>query len=455
MIISKINLTDYKANFNRLDAEFYQPSYLEIDNMLSAIGCFPLNQISNKIDVGFVGRMTKHYCNTGVPLIQTQNIDEFFVKLENPIYIDLEFHVFLKKSQISKGDLLIARSGSFGKACVYYGDDIINSSDIIIVKVNDNKYNTNFLSAFLNSKYGSNQLNRFASGGLQGHVNLTILGFLKVPEIDNVQQIRISTIIENAYSLKIKSQSLYYKASKLLENELNLDNIQSLTHTKYTTTFHDIVWGGRFDSDYFRPFYVNLKTQIRNYKNNYEFLLTNIKSIKPNIDPNKFPNSDFKYIELSDINSSLGTIISNKSVTGLLAPSRAKRLVSNGDILASSVVGSIDKSAIVSEKEDGFLASTGFFQFRSSYYSPEYLLLLVRSKLVREQLMQESTGGILSAVPDINLNNIIIPKIPLALQDEITRLVSESHIANRESLRLLDQAKTEVETIIELAAAAL
>ena len=119
---------------------------------------------------------------------------------------------------------------------------------------------------------------------------------------------------------------------------------------------------------------------------------------------------------------------------------------------ASSVVGSVDKAGLVSEKENGYIASNGFFQFRSDYYSPEFLLLLIKSNFVKQQFHQQSTGGILSAVPDQNLKYIIIPKIDIVLQNQITELVKESHIKVRESKQLLAQTKNRVEELIEEAA---
>ena len=75
--------------------------------------------------------------------------------------------------------------------------------------------------------------------------------------------------------------------------------------------------------------------------------------------------------------------------------------------------------------------------------------MLVRSKCVRMQFQQQSTGGILSAVPDSRLKHVIIPKLPQSLQSEITELVKLSHSAKRQSQKLLEQAKTRVEQLIE------
>ena len=181
----------------------------------------------------------------------------------------------------------------------------------------------------------------------------------------------------------------------------------------------------------------------------YQSLLQVVEALSPNINPHKSPTTIFNYVELSNINPSLGMIEGHKPVRGVSAPSRAKRQVLKGDIIASAVVGSVDKAGIVDESMEGALASTGFFHFRTKGSSPYYLLLLLRSNIIRMQLLQEATGGILSAVPDQKLRNIIVPKIPSTIQDELHSLVHDSHQAKRESETLLVKAKKRIEDLIE------
>ncbi len=203
------------------------------------------------------------------------------------------------------------------------------------------------------------------------------------------------------------------------------------------------------DGEYFRPRYKQIRKLIETYKGGYEPLKQRVQCMSPNITPTNTPFEGFHYIELSNINPRIGIVTGNKEVFGKDAPSRARRKVTTGDIIASAVVGSVDKAALISESEEGYLASTGFFHFRSDPYSPEYLLILLRSPIMTEQLVQQATGGILSAVPDSNLKHIILPILPDNIQKEITDLVQKSHSCFRESRQLLEQAKRRVEELIE------
>jgi len=166
--ISVINLSQVISQTLsfRLDSEFFQKLYLNNSNHLRKHGTNRLVNITKKINVGFVGAMVEHYSEEGITLLQTKNINNFFISDFNTIKITNKFHQALKKSQINKNNILIARSGSFGKASIYLEESIINSSDIIIVDADKSLISPLFLVSFLNSKFGIDQMIRFASGGL-------------------------------------------------------------------------------------------------------------------------------------------------------------------------------------------------------------------------------------------------------------------------------------------------
>jgi len=449
---SEVKFSDINNSYGRLDSEYYRPEYLESDKILSTFDIYKLKEVSHKIDVGFVGTMKRYYCDNGIPLIQTQQVKEYFLNMNDFIQITPEFHKKLLKSQINRGDLLIARSGSFGKASIYLENEIVNSSDIIIIKIDENKINPFYVLAFLNSKNGSSQLIRFSSGGLQGHVNLTILEDFKIPKIKIEVQNHIASLVLKSYELTKKSQSLYTQAQELLERELGLDKLVFDKPLSYEARLSEVVGNNRADADYYQTRYKQLRSNISGNRTGIQRLIDFAIVLKPNIDPSKSPSSEFKYVELADINPTLGIINNANTFLGKELPSRARRVVTKGDVIASSVVGSVDKAALVDETNDGCLASTGFFHFRpKKNIKSEFLLLLVRSRCVTMQLQQESTGGILSAVPDQRLRNVIIPNIDLSIQNKIAALVCQSHKNFNQSKQLLEQAKRRVEELIEQA----
>ena len=164
--------------------------------------------------------MAQEYTEDGVWLLQTQNVQEFFLSEASQTRINTEFHHYLDKSKVRKGDILIARRGSFGKASIYLEDEEINSADIIIIRCIEKRVNPFYLVAFLNCTFGTNQLLRYASGGVQGHVNLTILENLKICNLDADFQKRIESICKQSYLAKQQGEQLYSQAQTLLLSEL-------------------------------------------------------------------------------------------------------------------------------------------------------------------------------------------------------------------------------------------
>jgi restriction endonuclease S subunit len=173
-----------------------------------------------------------------------------------------------------------------------------------------------------------------------------------------------------------------------------------------------------------------------------------LKNIPSNFNPADQPDKIFRYVELSNIDSSIGVIDGYSGVLGQEAPSRAKRILRTGDVIVSTVQGSLQKVALVSGEQDGYLASTGFFQLRSKEILPEVLLVLAKSPILQMQLEKQCTGTILTAVPKEGIKNLLIPSLGKSLQEKISDLVHQSHQANKKAKELLEKAKREVENII-------
>lgn len=159
-------------------------------------------------------------------------------------------------------------------------------------------------------------------------------------------------------------------------------------------------------------------------------------------------STTYRYIELADIDNS-GGVTGCTEALGNELPSRARRIVDAGDVLISSVEGSLSSCAIVPEKMDAALCSTGFYVINSDRINSETLLVLFKSTLMQNLLKQGCSGTILTAINKTEFQNIPVPIIESGAQTEIAALVKESFSLKAESERLLDVAKRAVEIAIE------
>ena len=367
---------------------------------------------------------------------------------------------FLPKRVIKKSDWIIknevivtiigATHDIVGRAAIRRERDpySVTNQNVAVIRTNQD-LNPFFLTAYLLTNFGRNQLWRHSRQTEQVNLNCREVERIRIPIPPLALQYKIGKLIDQSFELQNQSKSLYAQAEELLDIELGLDKFKINKPAGYEINLSKMVMNKRMDGEYFQPQFKALKQLISNYKGGFEPFLKNINSIKPNIDPKNSPDLVYQYIELADINTSVGIVNDTQEIVGKNAPGRARRTVEIGDILASAVVGSVDKAALIGINEKGCLASTGFFHFRSRIIQPGYLLILIRSKAVSMQLLQEATGGILSAVPEPNLKKLMIPIINSELQNEINALVKSSHESFKESENLLNNAKQRVENMIE------
>lgn len=80
---------------------------------------------------------------------------------------------------------------------------------------------------------------------------------------------------------------------------------------------------------------------------------------------------------------------------------------------------------------------------------PDYLTLVLNSKLIRMQAERDAGGSIILHWRISEIENVIVPVVNMTIQTQITFLVRESFTLKAESERLLATAKRAVEIAIE------
>ena len=155
-----------------------------------------LDELANEITVGFVGSMTHEYVDKGVPFFRSKNISEYEIEWYDIRYISPAFHRRLKKSVLRPGDVAIVRTGKPGTACVIPDSvDEANCSDIVIVRVNNDKLSAHYLCYFMNS-VASHQVSSHLVGAVQQHFNVASAKTIKIPLPKRDEQEEIVKILK-------------------------------------------------------------------------------------------------------------------------------------------------------------------------------------------------------------------------------------------------------------------
>lgn len=130
-----------------------------------------LEDLAADITVGFVGSMASEYRETGVPFLRTLNLTPLRIVKDNLKFVSQEFHARIKKSALSPGDVVIARTGKPG-TCAVIPDWLTdaNCSDLVIVRCGP-LLNNHFLAYYVNTLAG-HHIAAHTVGAVQQHFNV-------------------------------------------------------------------------------------------------------------------------------------------------------------------------------------------------------------------------------------------------------------------------------------------
>ena len=298
----------------------------------------------------------------------------------------------------------------------------------------------------MNCKYGQNWMFRNQTGMVQQGLPLDKVRSIPLPMLSCIFQHKIELIVKTAHTNLSKSKHLYSEAEEILLSELGLKNWQpNNTPVNIKQLKESFLASGRLDAEYYQTKYEDYAGFIRKYKNGFD-VLGNVCSLN---EKNFNPEDDIKYnyIELSNIGNS-GEITGCTSAIGAELPSRARRLVHTNDVIVSSIEGSLQSVALVTDEYDKAICSTGFYVVKSETINPETLLVLFKSEPMQNLLKQGCSGTILTAIGRNELHNIVMPKIRNEVQKEIAEYVQKSISLRKEAKQLLENAKLQVEDAI-------
>lgn len=450
MKYSLVELKDLEADSHRLDSEYYQEIYLHAESTLKRRRWAYLEALIRDIKsfgaYSLCNQIT--YQDKGIPFLRGIDIKDGFADFSNVLRIDEQGHKLLWKSAVKPRTVLLTMSGSVGNAAFAMKDwDYpVNSSQDIAKITTSNEINPLYLTILLNSRYGKLQTRRLPVGSIQQHIFLWQLKKLIIPRLAEEFQNLAEKIYLQAFESLQNSKCLYAQAETLLLTELGLHNWQPRHHLAFEADFAAAQAADRFDAEYFQPKYDEIVLQVRRYVHGWAYL-GDIVTLR---DSNFSPKSDttYKYIELSNI-SNFGEITGYTEATGDALPSRARRRVKTGDIVVSSIEGSLTSTALVTEEYNNALCSTGFYVIYSQSLNPATLLCLMKSSIGLQQLEKGCNGTILTAINKDEFKKVVLPKVSDNVQIEIDAMITQSYQARSQSKHLLDLAKTAVERAIE------
>ena len=238
----------------------------------------------------------------------------------------------------------------------------------------------------------------------------------------------------------------------------NLENIileffkyPSLKKEKYNAKpvikpFKEVELFNRVDAEYYQPFYEYIENSIKNNYYGKSIIESGIEIVDSSFIPEQ--KKVYKYVELSNIGS-YGEITGFTESIGADLPSRARRILKKDDVIVSSIEGSLESCAIVTEEFDGALCSTGFYVLRSKIISPYFLLALLKSEMMQLLLKKRCSGTILTSINKADFMTLLIPEIGKEQEAHISKMFKQTLELRAKSNLILEYCKRAIEIAIE------
>ena len=453
MQYSIIKIETVRANRDfRYEAEFFSPKYLHNDRQLKNCATISLTEIATFHNgAAYDSNELNSQGDLWVAKIGDVTNKRNYILWDK---VSLYHFAKLKARYLEHKDILMTLTGDppdVGKVDLVFSPPMKKLSwnqrvARIRLKNNDPISESFYLFAALSSKYCRDHIERWAKGIRQRNVgNPTVLS-MPIPVFSPSFQKAIAHVVNHSFLLLQQSEKNFTQAQTLLLSELGLLDWQPKHALSFVRNYSNTQQAGRFDAEYFQPKYEEIVKAIKKYKGGWD-TLGNLVTLKAsNVKPKD--KQQYKYIELANIAGN-GEITDCMTEEGQDLPSRARRKVAAGDVIVSSIEGSLSSIALIEKEYHQALCSTGFHVVNSDDINSETLLVLLKSQVGQEQLKKGCSGTILTAINKDELEKIILPMVDKKVQAKIQRKIAESFTLRKQSKHLLECAKKAVEMAIE------
>ena len=242
-----------------------------------------------------------------------------------------------------------------------------------------------------------------------------------LPEYDS--QVMLVANLENKLAVMNQglkqAEALLTGLSAITHELLGLKEISTEKPNMFSVNLTN-VFTSRIDPEFHNPFYTHRITEIKKLK--HDTIGNIIEFSTESWNQKSFFDTFFPYIEISGVklkeNAYEATDVSVKE-----APSRAKMIVRNGDIIVSTTRphrGAI--ATIVCPDDKIQIASTGFCVLRNLKRKDvlkEFLQWILLDDYVLFQMLQRSSGGNYPAISADELKKVVVPIPDMSIQERI------------------------------------
>jgi len=427
----------------RLDAEYYQPEYLNLVENLNNLGAVPIRDIAINPKRKFKPQKGKVF-----QYIEISEVD-LSIGEYNKREIFGEDAPDRAQWVVKQNDVIISTVRPIRNAVSLIREDMNNlvcSSGFAVLK--PEKIEPEYLFAYLKSRPIVKLLDRKTTATMYPAIAIDDLLNTKIYLGDKGFREEIKNKVIEAQKELETSRNLYSQAEDLLLEELELKDFEVEDDLSYIVNLSEIKSAHRADAEYFQPKYEKIVSLIRT---NGGTVLGDLATMKKGIEPGSesYQDEGKLFIRVSSLSKNGIEDKDQKYLSDELYQKLKKNYEPKvGEILltkdATPGVAYVTKEPIEGIVSGGILR----LKLKNEKVENEYLALCLNSVIGQMQAKRDGGGSIIAHWRPEEIKNVLIPILSKPTQQKIADLVQKSHEARSKAKQLLKQAKNKIEELI-------
>jgi restriction endonuclease S subunit len=430
----------------RIDADHYRPEYLRITALLSWAP--PLKQFVQEII--HPAEFSRRYSDDGWKVVRTQNVRPLRMDFDsNEVFLSKKIANGLNKNHLRSGDILITRTGAnFGQCSLFYAEEqpALATSHTFIVRANE-KIESAYLALFLNTRQGRQLIDRGMYGSSQPEIAPRFLLRIPTPRFAESIEAELAMFVRKAYGLRKESISLYKQAQHLLESELGLDKLSFQKPVGYTARFSELEESHRSDAQHYQPRFTQLLNHLAG------FSLNRIRDIRTcnrrGLQPVYVENGPIDVVNSQHIGPQHIDYDGLQKTSEAAFAASAEGHIQNNDLLIYTTGAYIGRTNVYLSNAPALASNHVNILRLNSDIDAAYMALVFQSIVGQFQTQKHARGSAQAELYPADIDRFVVPLLNSTKQIAIGDLIRNSLEKQQESKRLLYQAKTRVEQLIE------
>ncbi len=440
---------------NRIDAELYRPSLRQSFERIFQTG-LPVTRLRRVCIVrsGTTPPDRVDGLTAGPILFKTTDIRNGVISPQGDYYrITDDVHRRMAKTRLEDRDVLLNIVGAtldvIGRSAFVsrLGEEANITQAMVFLRCQTPDVLPGFLFAYLNTRYGQDQIVRYARPTGQYNLNLQEVGHICIPLLPTHEQQAIEQLILSAGELQGASMAGYAQAEQHLESELGLDKVSFQKPVGYVAQFSDLETSRRSDAQHYQPRFQQMIDHIKGFSS---ARVRDIRSLnRRGLQPIYQRNGDVDVVNSQHLGPKHIDYDGLEKTSEKSFAAAPEAHIQQDDLLIYTTGAYIGRTNVYPSDAPAMASNHVNILRLHPGIDAAYMALVFQSIVGQFQTQQHARGSAQAELYPSDIDRYVVPLLEADKQKAIGNLVRESLVKQQESRRLLEQAKTRVEQLIE------